>query len=220
MHTVSRVQLVVGQLVTLKQVLLSELVLATVMLVFVITKRSINLTVQQHKHANNMSTKSFFILLVSVIIFLFGYYSYIDYSKKQANQNFKNKTFEVNSSDQKILNSELYKLPEGEQIYSISHGKDTPGPKASQIIYSPLSFKVGDKQKIILIFPEKEVVSAATLYLTTDTKTDQMLVLNKDLKENFWFVEWTTNDTVKVRYIVKITVIGPSGEYNNVMKIL
>ena len=116
--------------------------------------------------------------------------------------------------------SNNYVLPEGDQRYNVSHGMETKGPKMSQIVYAPLSFKQGETQKIKIVFPEKEVVGSVVVFITTDNKENQKVSFTKDSKTNTWTGEWIPEDTIKSRYSVKIIAVGSGGEYNNTMYFL
>lgn len=166
-----------------------------------------------------MSTKSFLLSLISVAIFLSFYYTYSNYfSKKDKVINQTNSiTLNAKNSDK---NEVLYTLPKGEQIYSISHGKNVSGPKASQIIFNPLAYEIGQSQKVKIIFPESENVNSVVLYINTDNHENQKLILSKDPKANTWTGEWIPSDTIKSRYSVKITATGLAGEYINTMNFL
>jgi hypothetical protein len=116
----------------------------------------------------------------------------------------------------------VYKLPEGEQSYSITHGEKIEGPKASGITFSPLSFKKGETQKISVTFPTSEIVSSAVIFFNTDSKEKQKVVLKKiDASGSaVWSGSWMPDDTVTTKYSANLYFVGPSGTYNSIMNFL
>lgn len=116
----------------------------------------------------------------------------------------------------------VYKLPEGEQSYSITHGKKTEGPKASGITFSPLSFKKGETQKITVYFPISENVSSAVIFFNTDNKEKQKVTLKKveATGSEVWSGSWIPDDTIITKYSANLYFVGSAGTYNSVMNFL
>ncbi|OGD83312.1 hypothetical protein A2572_03575 [Candidatus Collierbacteria bacterium RIFOXYD1_FULL_40_9] len=169
-----------------------------------------------------MTTKTFITLSLTAIAFITIYYGHLKYLKNHSTNTISVDVdqYSNTTSDDQLLSSVKYNLPEGDQTYAVSHGKNTTGPKMSQIIFEPLAFKNNEKQKIKIIFPEKEVVGSVVVFITTDNKENQKVTFTKDSKTNTWTGEWVTNDSVKSRYSAKIIAVGSSGEYNNIMYFL
>ncbi len=170
-----------------------------------------------------ISLKTFAIASLIALLGLVSYYLY-----KQSGVSIKNKISKpaeqapaniVSNSENK--NSILYKLPSGDQEYSVSHGQSTTGPKMTKILFSPLSFKTTEKQKITLFFPKSEIVSSGVLFLTTDNIENKKVNLNKDNStQNTWSVELLSDDTINTRYNIRIYLVGPSGTYDTTMYFL
>lgn len=173
-----------------------------------------------------MNTKSFLISILVVSLIVLGYYGYQTTkeetkSPEEITQN-NSKTQENNTVTPKVENLVTsYKLPEGEQVYNVSHGKEVVGPKAKQVSFSPLSINPGDKQTIKLVFPKDEQVSSGVIFVTTDNKENQKINLTKtDKNKDEWVGSWTVDDTISKRYNIRLYLVGPAGTYNNVMSFL
>lgn len=168
-----------------------------------------------------MTTKNFLISLLFIFLITGCFYLY---TTKLKNTNPISLSDGATTEDNSFnLTSEVasnYVLPSGNQTYNVSHGKEVTGPKMSQIIFNPLSFGNGATQKIIMTFPEKEVVGSAVVFVTTDTMENQKITFTKDSKTNTWTGEWKPTDTINKRYYVRIYLVGPSGTYDNTMYFL
>lgn len=164
-----------------------------------------------------MTTKNFLLSLFFIFLTIAGFYLYTVNLRSQKDTPLTVDTSIGNIKGESVV---IYNLPGGEQIYNVSHGEDVAGPKMSQIIYTPLSFKQGETQKIKIIFSEKEVVGSVVVFITTDSKENQKVSFTKDSKTNTWVGEWTPEDSIKTRYSVKIVAVGAAGEYNNTMYFL
>lgn len=173
-----------------------------------------------------MSTKNFLILFTCVLTVLAGYYGYEvikDKNKLDTKDQAVNTAQAAESNSmpkiENLVNS--YRLPEGDQTYTISHGKVVKGPKATKIAYSPLAIKSNTSQTITVIFPKGEVVSSAIVFITTDNQQDQKVTLVKSQsKEGVWAGTWTPTDTINKTYNARLYFVGPSGTYNNIMTFL
>lgn len=175
-----------------------------------------------------MTLKKILILLLS-IFFLTGLY-YIYLQKQNGNLNSfltntkedTNETSLASMDDLKIINEiDNYKLPEGEQVYNISHGEEVKGPKAEKISYNPLVITPGKDQTITITFPSSETVSSGVIFVTTDNLEKQKLTLKRvDQKSNTWSGTWTPSDTANKRFSATLYLLGPTGTYNNTMTFL
>lgn len=186
------------------------------------------LTVLQLKPVNkNMNTKTFIILVLTLTLFLSGYYLYQNgllnnlFQKTSATKNESQVTNNKNSTQDTSDQITVYTLPEGDQAYTISHGKTVQGPKATNIVYSPLNIKTDSSQTITVTFPKGEAVNSAIVYITTDNQQDQKVTLAKSQgKEDEWTGTWTPTDTITKTYNARLYFVGPTGTYNNVMTFL
>lgn len=162
-----------------------------------------------------MTLKTIPITLLTTLIILAGYYGYKKYIPTKDTSIPTTSDVDAIVTNPKIVNEfDNFKLPEGEQVYNITHGNEVKGPKASQISYKPLSIIRGKKQTITVTFPATEVVSSAIIFLTTDNLEDQKLVLEQVKKTNTWSGSWIVTDTINKRYSARLFFVGPSGTYN------
>lgn len=171
-----------------------------------------------------MTTKTLIYSLLFISLVIGGFYFY---ANRLRNQNNLSTSYEntISTPQDNATNPTndivvTYSLPKGKQVYNVSHGKETKGPKMTTITYDPLTFKSGDKQTFSITLPKEEVVSSGVLFITTDNKENQKITLSKNTQDNTWTGEWTTNDSIDKRYTVRIYLVGPSGTYDNTMYFL
>lgn len=174
-----------------------------------------------------MNTKTFIISVITIALFLSGYYLYQNnslknlFKKVSIDTNDSQVTTDKNSPQATPEQITTYTLPEGDQTYNISHGKTVQGPKASSIVYSPLNIKPNTSQTITVTFPKGEAVNSAIIFITTDNQQDQKVILVKPQnKEGEWTGTWTPTDTITKTYNARLYFVGPSGTYNNIMTFL
>lgn len=175
----------------------------------------------------NMNTKKLIISILTVTLFLSGYYLYQNNSLKNLFKkvsivtNDSQANTDKNSSQATLEQITTYTLPEGDQTYIISHGKTVQGPKATNIIYSPLNIKKDTPQTITVTFPKAESVNSVIVFITTDNQQDQKVTLAKSQgKDGEWSGTWTPTDTITKTYNARLYFVGPTGTYNNIMTFL
>lgn len=158
-----------------------------------------------------------------------GYYFYKTYSFNRAPLSItitapSNKTVNASDNTIKIINQvKDYHLPQGEQVFNISHGTEVVGPKAKNISYNPLAIEPNKPQTFTVTFPPTEVVSSGVIFVTTDNKENQRVSLkhlSTGTPENVWSGTWTPTDTINKRYSIRLYFVGQSGTYNSLVSFI
>jgi hypothetical protein len=106
-------------------------------------------------------------------------------------------------------------LPQGAQVYNMSHGPNAKGPKISEVTIDPFDPKMGQKQTITVKIRHDSPVTSAKARLDSDNKKTEY-TLNKiegSDTDGVWQASWDTNDTHDYTYYLFFDLMSATGEF-------
>lgn len=112
-------------------------------------------------------------------------------------------------------------LPEGSHTFTFSHGDKVVGPKPQSLTIDPLTPSPDQKQTLTVTLSGTTPVTQATVYMTTDTKTEVKHVLTRisgSSTEGVWQGSWSIKDTTDTKYALRFYFKNANGIYNNTMR--
>lgn len=104
-------------------------------------------------------------------------------------------------------------IPKGQQVFTISQGRDMTGPLFVRGVVSNFATAQNTKQTVKIYFSKERAVQTVAGSLKTDTKSTPITMSKAADEEGFevWLGEWMLSDTVEKELSMSFTATGPTG---------
>lgn len=113
----------------------------------------------------------------------------------------------------------IKEIPDGRQVYNVSHGNNVVGPKIQKIIIDPQTPAPKEKQTVTIVITNDSPLTEATAYIKTDNREvgHRLALIEGNLNNGTWSASWRITDTYDHTYSIRFDLKSPTGEYNNGM---